>query len=335
LTYKDAVLQSYTDVSASAEAKIKTMLKNYVEAHREIKAELDSLYASFAGLDKADWYNAAIKADRLQALLRSIDANISKYAELANTQTETLITDSMKDMYYRTQYIHAAFIPQAISLTTIPPMLVKAAVTGQAEAVRAITDNIIKKYGSLTNYVPKYGTLSKLLAERKSEAVASIEKAVTQSIIKGDGIRDLASNISGIFETVGWKAARIASAESMRVASAGQWAHTQDLISDGIEPEKMWMHVANVSKFSRPEHEHLDGKRIGVDDEFESNGFSALYPRAFGEPSEDIGCKCTYLNIVNGVTPATRTATNPVTGEKEVFSFKSYDEWRAQFNDAA
>lgn len=328
MTYSDAIKTAYTDVNASALDKIKAMMKNYGDVKKQLSVELNELYASLAGIEPKEWYNTAIKIDRLQSLMKSVSVNYAKYSALANTQTQNLITDSMKDMYYRTQFIHAAFIPGGISLTVLPDKLIQAAVTGQAEAIKSITQGIIDRYGSLSNYTPKYGTLSGLLADRDMEAVSSIEKAVTQSLIKGDGIKTLTDTISDTFDTIGWKAARIAQSESMRVESAGQWAQTRDLEAEDIQVQKMWMHVMTDEKHPRPDHEDLDGTIIDTDEEFKDDNSSGLYPHGFDDPASNINCKCTYINVINGVTPQTRTATDPVTGEKSIFSFETYNEWR-------
>ena len=327
MTYKEAQIQAYTDVEASSEALIKTMLSNYQEAKAFIRNELTKLYSTLAGVNPKDWYNHVIKIDRLQSLLDSIDLNYKKYAALADSQTESLISDAMRDMYYRTQYIHAAFMPEVISLTVLPEAFVKAAVTGQAEAMKAITEGIIERYKRIADYMPQYGTLTKLLADRNYEAVASIQQTVTQAMLKGQSIRDLSENIESCFETISWKATRIARTEALRVSSVGQYAYTQDLQNAGIKTQKMWLHVMSTTRENREAHEHLDGKTIDFDKHFKSNNHPALYPRGFGVPSEDINCRCTYVNIVDGVGPATRTATDPQTGKREIFSFKNYDDW--------
>ena len=334
MTYKEAQIAAYTDVSANSEAVIKTMLKNYSEAKATIKAEIGRLYATLAGVKPEDWYVTVIKLDRLNTLYRAVNDNFSKYASLSNQQTEDLICDSMRDMYYRTQYIHAAFMPEVITLTVLPEAFVRAVCTGQAAAVKQITKSIIDRFGSLDSYFSKVGdgTLTKLIAKNDLASVAEIQQTVTQALIQGKGIRELSENIEQCFQTIQWKATRIARTESLRASSTGQYAYTQDLESAGIKTQKMWIHVLSTRGENREAHEHLDGKIIDADAKFRSNGHYALYPRGFGVPSEDINCRCTYINIVNGVTPELRTAYNPNTGDKEIFTFRDYDTWKKENN---
>lgn len=332
MTYAEATKAAYTDVEASTATKIKALLGQYKLADRAAHDEVKALYSVLAGVPKEDWYKTVIQIDRLNKTIAEIRRKYAELSTIADSEIEQTIKDAMSGTYYRIQYVMASFLPGSISTSVIPQHLIDAAVTGQAEAIKSITDNIIAKYGSLDQYIPKYGTLSKLLAERNTEAITAIEKNVTQAILQGKSISQLTKDISDTFDTVKWKAARIASSEALRVSSAAQWAQTQELIGAGLEPQKMWMHVMTTGVGARPSHIALDGKIIDIDQKFKSNGHEALYPRGFGSASENIGCKCTYINIVNGVTPKTRTATNPVTGKKEIFSFKTYDEWMEQNN---
>ncbi|HNX81912.1 MAG TPA: phage minor head protein [Candidatus Omnitrophota bacterium] len=332
MTYEEAIKTAYTDVEANTETKVKALLGQYKLAEQAAHDEVRKLYSVLAGVPKEDWYKTVIRIDQLSRTITEIRRRYNELSQVADSQIEQTIKDAMSGTYYRIQYVMASFLPTSISTSVIPPNLINAAVTGQAEAIKAITDNIIERYGSLDQYIPKYGTLSKLLAERNTEAVTAIEKNVTQAILQGKSISQLTKDISDTFDTVKWKAARIASAEALRVSSAAQWAQTQDLMAEGLEPQKMWLHVMTTGVDARPAHIALDGKIIDIDQKFKANGHEALYPRGFGAASENIGCKCTYINIVNGVTPKTRTATNPVTGKKEIFEFKSYDEWMEQNN---
>lgn len=325
MTYAEAQLEAFNSIEASNEAVIKTMAANYEKALAELQNDLNKLYASLATLKKEDWYNYVIKTNRLNDLITDFTRKYNVYDGLANEQAYDIIKQSMLEGYYKSQYVNIAFIPETVSLTVLPKNLLEACITGQAEAIKKITDDIIEKYGSLSEYVPQYGTLKGLLKEQNLSAISEIQQVITQGILKGQSIKDLTKNVEQTFETITWKAQRIARTEALRTASVGQYAATKELESTGSNVKKMWL--CNMDMRTRSSHRQLDGKKIGVNDKFKINGHSALYPRGFGIPSEDINCRCTIVNIVDDTPPQTRTAYNPITRKKEIFTFKTYTQW--------
>jgi hypothetical protein len=46
---------------------------------------------------------------------------------------------------------------------------------------------------------------------------------------------------------------------------------------------------------TRPTHRHLDGQIREMDEPFEMDGKSAMYPGDFGDPAEDCNCRCVTL----------------------------------------
>lgn len=59
----------------------------------------------------------------------------------------------------------------------------------------------------------------------------------------------------------------------------------------GANVRKMWNTMLDDKV--RETHRYLEGIEIGIDDLFYSeSGASALYPGGFGDPTEDIGCRC-------------------------------------------
>lgn len=59
----------------------------------------------------------------------------------------------------------------------------------------------------------------------------------------------------------------------------------------GVNVRKMWNTMLDDKV--RETHRYLEGIEIGMNDLFYSeSGASALYPGGFGDPMEDIGCRC-------------------------------------------
>ena len=69
--------------------------------------------------------------------------------------------------------------------------------------------------------------------------------------------------------------------------------------ASGVNVRKMWNTM--LDDLVRETHRYLEGIEIGLNDLFYSeSGASALFPGGFGDPSEDIGCRCFLtLRVVN------------------------------------
>ena len=52
----------------------------------------------------------------------------------------------------------------------------------------------------------------------------------------------------------------------------------------------------------RETHQELDGQIVGVNEAFvvPSTGQQSTSPSMFGDPAEDVNCRCTVLPIVDG-----------------------------------
>lgn len=93
----------------------------------------------------------------------------------------------------------------------------------------------------------------------------------------------------------------------------------------GIKLKKEWL--ATLDARTRHSHAMLDGEQVAQDKKF-SNG--CRYPGDPQGPAWEIyNCRCTLIAAVDGVdtSDAQRRARNPKTGEAELVSDMSYQEW--------
>ena len=87
----------------------------------------------------------------------------------------------------------------------------------------------------------------------------------------------------------------------------------------------MW--IATLDTKTRPQHAQLDGVKLNLDEYYKIGADRALMPGGFNQASLNINCRCTHIDIVNDIDPQIRRGRNPITGENEVFEFKTYDQW--------
>ena len=49
-----------------------------------------------------------------------------------------------------------------------------------------------------------------------------------------------------------------------------------------------------------------------------------------GDPAEDIHCRCSTIDVVQGLEPTLRRGVNPATGKSDIASYRDYDKWKKQ-----
>ena len=317
-----------TDSEVNNLAKLLT--DYYNQAQKEIIGKLEAIYGKYLTTkNPQDYYNIMIQYDRLNNLLKEVQQTYLIYSKQAGRLTEQISSLSMSNTYYRQQYVLTWYAPIAIqkplSFSILDRRLVELSVTGTQDAWKQISAALGKKYEKIQNYIPQYGTLSNLIQAKDADALIKIQRAITQGFIQGDTLRKLSKDIQGVFETDKFKADRIARTEASRTANLGHDASRQDAINQGLNIQKMW--VATLDERTRSSHARLDGVKKDQDEDFEIDGDTAPFPGQFSDVGMNISCRCTTVDIIDGVDPAMRRGRNPATGENEVFEFKTFDKW--------
>lgn len=151
-----------------------------------------------------------------------------------------------------------------------------------------------------------------------------VTSAVTQAVLQGQTIPQLATSIAGIAamdQRAAMKAARTAMTSAH---SLGKLKGYERAAGMGIDVEKQWL--AALDSRTRGSHRHLDGETVKLDAEF-SNGLK--YP---GDPdgpaSEVYNCRCTLVPVIGDVEYDEVERANKL-------GKMSYEEWRAEHSPAA
>lgn len=121
------------------------------------------------------------------------------------------------------------------------------------------------------------------------------------AIDEGIKASEVAARISEKFDDFeDYRADRIARTESTRAAGYASW----EAAKQAGMTRKQWLSVGDNKV--RDNHQSLDGQTVGIDEPFTIDGKSALFPGDFGDPSEDVNCRCAMIPIVAGeIDPAT------------------------------
>lgn len=157
-----------------------------------------------------------------------------------------------------------------------------------------------------------------------------ITNAITQGILQGEAIPDIAKRLERVVNMDYNTAVRSARTATTAAECAGRTHVYKKAESMGIELEQEWL--ATLDGKTRHAHRQLDGQRVPVGQPFQIDGYEIEYP---GDPKAPgyliYNCRCTTVAALNGDTEmGTRSARNPETGEWETVPYMSYQEWEAK-----
>jgi HK97 family phage portal protein len=141
--------------------------------------------------------------------------------------------------------------------------------------------------------------LREFAAERVKGINGTTQDALRRQLVegfqKGENYRDIASRVKSTMATNDTRAETIARTEVMR---SSNFASFEGYKQSGAVARKQWIATVSDSR-TRDEHSALQGKVVGIDEDFTIAGSAAPYPGDFGDPALDINCRCTVAPVVD------------------------------------
>lgn len=126
--------------------------------------------------------------------------------------------------------------------------------------------------------------------------VAKINAEVTQGILQGESIPNIAKRLGNVLDMNATSAIRNARTMVTSAQNKGRMDMLHNAEDKGVIMKKGWS--ANIDGRERPSHAALDGDFVGIDEEF-ANGL--MYPGdPDGEPEEVYNCRCALVYDVVG-----------------------------------
>lgn len=158
-----------------------------------------------------------------------------------------------------------------------------------------------------------------------------IANCVTQGIIQGESIPDIAQRIARDTCSMNMKAmTRYARTAVTGAENAGRMEMLHEAKEMGINVKKKWL--ATLDSRTRDAHQELDGQVVDVDKPFHSSLGPIMYP---GDPSADPGnvynCRCTLIYVYPEYKPKDeqrRAYNGPGSRESEIIQDMTYKEWK-------
>ena len=285
---------------------IKQLERSYQEALNDINGVIAKLLA------RKDTENlqAIIYQLKYQRLLKS---EIEGFLNALHTQNYQLIDDYLKDSYI-TAHIGTLFDLQGQGIPLMLPL-------NQEQMISAITLN--SKLSA-----PLYNALGFNIEYLKTAVRMEISRGIAQEL----SYQEIARNIKNTTNVDYNKSLRIAKTEGHRIQNESAYNVQVRAKQKGADIVKQW--DSTLDGRTRPTHRMLDGQIVDVDGYFKSeSGNKALYPGAFGVPSEDCNCRCCLLQRAKwALSDEDFTKMNGDTNELQHFeSVDDYDKFKNIF----
>lgn len=335
LTYRGFQQKGYVITEKEVSALEALILAQYKEAEKLINAELAQLFASMGNIKPENRFNWLIQYDRSIKLKKQILAIYSKYDKAAQGYTIAAGRIAMANNYYR-QFYSLEWAEPGMSFAVLPENLIEYAVTGQVEAWNALTKAVRAKYLS-SGYWPPAGTLSDIMGKNRADAILKIQQQINAGIMVGESYAQIARRVGSVIGQVsnGEASGQLANAlrtvrtEGNRLLNAGALARTLEAESQGVKIEKEWDATFDIG--TRPAHGAADKQRRPPDRPFDVGGEALMFPGdSAGSPSNTIHCRCSMIDVVEGISPSAKRGKNPITGESEIFEYTSFQQWTEQ-----
>lgn len=243
------------------------------------------------------------KEERLLTLIRNIQNNIIDL----RVKSTSIIRSGFRANYVNTYYLENWAFEKSVNvelganvLLNLPPLDNNAIIAGFDQRIGG--------------HLLKDRTLR---VQREMQFL--VQSAVSQNIIQGQSVKELAKNLDLLGEVYDkglGNTTRIARTELLRAYSLGQDQSRIEAENSGVEFIFEW--DARLDSKVRPDHARADKqKAVIVDGEpvFTVGGVRFLTPRvpvistgSKAEKKQVINCRCRRLNLPFGIEPTSRTA---------------------------
>lgn len=301
----------------------KILIQNYRTAYDTVNDQLKTLFLKIQseGIPKGEYYNYMTKFKRLERLQESI---YIEYGKAYRKNKNILISNSsqvMTDAFYRRQYLINWPIDADQVFVVLDDKVIRSSVLGTAEK----WGDLVEVYGLKNGYIPQSNTLLSTLKSNSFKALNRIQQTLTQGFLQGTSYTRLASEMKDVFGNITYNSLRVARTEGTRVMNAGNLAATNAAREQGIEIERQWL--ASLDSRTRQTHASADGQKEDSKGLFHVGGAVGSYPGNMSTAKESVNCRCTTIDIIDGVEPELRRARSPVTGETDIISYKDFNTW--------
>lgn len=259
-------------VQASEEEKVIRQLKQvYAQARKDCENKIRELSTR---TDMENLQSIVYQKQYQEALKKQIDSILNTL----NGNTFTTIAEYLGTSY-ENGFFGTLYDLQGQGIPLIFPI-------NQEEVVQALQVDSKLSKGLYTRLGEDTAFLKKLIRDELSRGAANGESWNQIAV-------HIANGMNSPFNRAYNNSIRIARTEGHRVQQEATLHCQQRAKRKGADVEKQW--DSTMDSLTRPHHRELDGQIREVEEPFEVAGMKAMYPGAFGNPSEDCNCRCCLL----------------------------------------
>lgn len=305
------------------------VMKEYRFGREKTLEVVKDLYSKYLiGVDKADYYRTLALYERLKKAEQGIKAIYTVVGKesakrIINGQYQIFDESFLMDRY--TMAFFSDKLEVDIKYAPPNPLVRDVAVTGDASRLVEIKNRRLQKIAK--GMMPPSGdTLQGLMLKNTNDGLSKVLRTVKQGLINGESYAKQVNRVKDVFDGNVSNAARVIRTEGNRNLNAGAYLNSEELKEEGVRIRRQW--VATLDGSTRDSHQHLDGQFEDDNGLFWIDGDSARYPCDFSDPANSINCRCTVIDVVQGLEPTLRRGVNPVTGKSDIASYRDYETWK-------
>ena len=277
-------------------------------------------------------FTEASKFNRLTNLQKKVQSEYVKASIRAGNMTVESSKLAITNNFYRQQYAldFANKTPVNLSFTVLNPKVVEVSVLGRGKTiagiVKATRERIEAKYGSLSKYQPKHGTLISTILNNRQKDINKIQTAITQGLIQGKSYTQTAKDVKKALDGSASQALTVVRTESARNMNSGNYASHNIAKSQGLNLKRQDIEV--LDDRTRQQSQETDGQITDKNDQWTfPGGIKVDIIGNSGIAEYDINERGASIEIIDGQSPDTRTGRNPLTGKTETMDFKDFSAW--------
>lgn len=294
---------------ANEEQVIKQLKQVYIRARRDCARKIHRLSS------RTDMEN--LQSIVFQKQYQEVLANqINSILDTLNNNSFMTITDYLT-VSYEDGFLGTLYDLQGQGIPLIFPIDQEAAVRA-LQVDSKISQGLYRKMGEDTDKLKE-----------------AIRNELSRGTANGENWNQIAARIAdgmnSPFPKAYNRALTIVRTEGHRVCQEAAYHCQQRAKAKGADVVKQW--CSTLDGVTRPNHVALDNQVREVEEPFEVAGKKAMYPGAFGDPSEDCNCRCCVNQRARWGLSEEEFITKWDGDKKELVKIraKSYDEFKQKY----
>lgn len=271
--------------------------------------ELDALRQQIAKMyeDYGQDGSVTLEAVEKYGYLKSLEDAFVERIKILSRQQETITKEAITNTFTESYYYRGFAIESVAAMsifTLLSPQIINSFVYNDLLAI---------KWNESIN-------------DDNNVLIKSVKSTIRIALVQGDDYKTTIDNVKERINVGKNKALQIVQEETHRASEDANLKVMQYARDKGVVMKKRWL--ASLDQRTRKSHRFMDGQTVEVDEYFISkSGRKAQAPKKFGDPKEDMGCRCTTIAIFKGLEPEARRARD-AQNKGEIIKYTNFKEWK-------